>query len=83
LGEGEALLQQTFLRARLCAPSIIFLDEIDSLFQNRADEGADENDSRLLSTLLTEMDGLQQVGGAMLDTSGAECRCKSCVASQF
>jgi SpoVK/Ycf46/Vps4 family AAA+-type ATPase len=57
-------LQQTFSRARLCAPSIIFLDELDLLFQNRAGKGAKDSDSRLLSTLLTEMDGLQRVESA-------------------
>ena len=31
VGEGEALLRGTFKLARQAAPSILFLDEIDSL----------------------------------------------------
>jgi ATP-dependent 26S proteasome regulatory subunit len=31
IGEGEAMLRDVFQRARLAAPSIIFLDEIDAL----------------------------------------------------
>ena len=31
VGEGEALLRAAFQRARLAAPSILFLDEVDAL----------------------------------------------------
>lgn len=31
VGEGEALVRETFRRARLSAPSIILLDEVDSI----------------------------------------------------
>ena len=31
VGEGEAILRDTFKRARMAAPSIIFLDEVDAL----------------------------------------------------
>lgn len=31
VGEGEALLRATFRRARLAAPAILFLDEVDAL----------------------------------------------------
>ena len=31
VGEGEALLRDAFQRARLTAPAIIFLDEIDAI----------------------------------------------------
>lgn len=34
VGEGEALLRGTFKMARQAAPSIIFLDEVDSLAGN-------------------------------------------------
>ncbi|KAG6791911.1 hypothetical protein POTOM_001045 [Populus tomentosa] len=62
VGEGEALLRHTFQRARLAAPSIIFFDEADVVAAKRG--GTSSNSTtvgeRLLSTLLTEMDGLEQ-----------------------
>ena len=45
-------------RARQAAPAIIFFDEIDGLAEARGDGGADVG-ARVLSQLLTEMDGLQ------------------------
>lgn len=35
VGEGEALLRNTFQRARLAAPSIIFFDEADVVAAKR------------------------------------------------
>lgn len=35
VGEGEALLRNTFHRARLTAPSIIFFDEVDAVAAKR------------------------------------------------
>lgn len=35
VGEGEALLRETFRRARLVAPSIVFFDEADAIAANR------------------------------------------------
>ncbi|XP_042498371.1 cell division control protein 48 homolog B [Macadamia integrifolia] len=68
VGEGEALLRNTFQRARLAAPSIIFFDEVDVLAAKRG--GSSSNNvavaERLLSTLLTEMDGLEQVKGILV-----------------
>ncbi|KAJ6308361.1 hypothetical protein OIU76_018026 [Salix suchowensis] len=61
VGEGEALLRNTFQRARLAAPSIIFFDEADVVAAKRG--GTSSNSTtvgeRLLSTLLTEMDGFR------------------------
>ena len=67
VGDGEALLRDTFHRARLAAPAILFLDEIDGLVPGReagggGAEGGPEAGMRLLATMLTEMDGLE--GGA-------------------
>ncbi|KAK8699693.1 hypothetical protein V6N13_115776 [Hibiscus sabdariffa] len=68
VGEGEALLRNTFRRARLAAPSIIFFDEADVVAAKRG--GSSRNSSavgeRLLSTLLTEMDGLEQANGILV-----------------
>lgn len=68
VGEGEALLRNTFRRARLAAPSIIFFDEADVVAAKRGGNsgGSSIVSERLLSTLLTEMDGLEQADGILV-----------------
>lgn len=68
VGEGEALLRNTFRRARLAAPSIIFFDEADIVGSKRGgnSSGSTTVGERLLSTLLTEMDGLEQAKGILV-----------------
>jgi len=60
VGESEKTVREIFRKARLAAPCIIFIDEIDSIASARG--GEDELDSgvsrRVVDTLLTEMDGL-------------------------
>ncbi|XP_062558936.1 ATPase family gene 2 protein homolog B [Armigeres subalbatus] len=60
VGDSEKLIVRLFNQARLSAPAVIFLDEIDSLVGNRGMQGVRTNDVhiRVLSTLLTEMDGI-------------------------
>lgn len=70
VGEGEAKLRTTFQRARLAVPSIIFFDEIDAVAPKRGHGGDSSGNvtvgERLLSTLLTEMDGLEQTTGIIV-----------------
>ncbi|KAL3367731.1 hypothetical protein AABB24_008871 [Solanum stoloniferum] len=68
VGEGEALLRNAFRRARLAAPSIIFFDEADVVATKRggSSSGSSTVGERLLSTLLTEMDGLEQAKGILV-----------------
>ncbi|KAK1412405.1 hypothetical protein QVD17_33631 [Tagetes erecta] len=68
VGEGEALLRNTFHRARLVAPSIIFFDEADVIAAKRGtgSSGSTTVGERLLSTLLTEMDGLEEAKGILV-----------------
>lgn len=61
LGETEAALRDIFNEARQYQPSIIFIDEIDSLAPSRASDDSGEVESRVVATLLTLMDGM---GGA-------------------
>jgi len=60
VGESEKTVREIFRKARLAAPCIIFIDEIDSIASARGSE--DEFDSgvsrRVVDTLLTEIDGL-------------------------
>ncbi|XP_075471855.1 ATPase family gene 2 protein homolog A isoform X2 [Ascaphus truei] len=60
-GETEARLRQIFVEASLRHPSIIFIDELDALCPKR--EGAqNEVEKRVVSTLLTLMDGIDSEG---------------------
>ncbi|CAL5388217.1 unnamed protein product [Camellia sinensis] len=68
VGEGEALLHNTFRRARLAAPSIIFFDEADVVAAKCIGGKSSSNiavGERLLSALLTEMDGLEEAKGIL------------------
>ncbi|MEM4477782.1 MAG: CDC48 family AAA ATPase [Candidatus Korarchaeum sp.] len=59
VGESEKAVRMIFRKARQVAPAIIFIDEIDSLFPRRgihADSGVSE---RVVSQMLTEIDGIQ------------------------
>jgi ATP-dependent 26S proteasome regulatory subunit len=52
---------QVFQQARTGAPSILFLDEVDSLVGNRFQgnsKGGSSVQERVLSTLLNQMDGV-------------------------
>ncbi|XP_064968351.1 cell division control protein 48 homolog B-like isoform X1 [Musa acuminata AAA Group] len=70
VGEGEALLRRTFQKARLAAPSIVFFDEADAIAPKRGHGGSSGGNvsvgERLLSTLLTEMDGLELATGIIV-----------------
>ncbi len=60
-GESEAKLRQIFLEARRNTPSVIFLDEIDSLAPRRGDVQG-EVEKRVVAQLLALMDGLEDRG---------------------
>ncbi len=63
VGESEKMLREIFRKARLAAPCIIFIDEIDSVARSRTSEdfGGSRVTERVVDTLLTEMDGLQEL----------------------
>ncbi len=58
VGESEKAIRETFRKARLAAPSIIFFDEFDALVPTRGGGGDDRVTERVISQLLTEIDGL-------------------------
>ena len=58
LGGSESLLRSLFTRARTVSPCILFLDEIDAIACNREEDDNNDVSSRILSTLLNEMDGV-------------------------
>ena len=58
VGESEKAVRETFRKARQAAPCVIFMDEVDSITSERG-TGSDSNvTERVISQLLTEMDGL-------------------------
>ncbi|HYX72492.1 MAG TPA: AAA family ATPase, partial [Nitrososphaera sp.] len=60
-GESEERLREVFKEAEENAPSIIFIDEIDSIAPKREEVSGDV-EKRVVSQLLTLMDGIQSRG---------------------
>jgi transitional endoplasmic reticulum ATPase len=60
-GESEENLRKIFAEADKNAPSIIFIDEIDAIAPKR-EQVVGEVERRVVSTLLTQMDGLKSRG---------------------
>lgn len=60
-GESEKQLREIFEEAENSAPSIVFIDELDSIAPKRG-EGKDQTEKRVVSQLLTALDGLQSRG---------------------
>jgi transitional endoplasmic reticulum ATPase len=58
VGESEKAIREIFRKARMAAPSIIFFDEFDSLVPSRGMGGDSRVTERVISQLLTEIDGL-------------------------
>ncbi|RLG72953.1 MAG: AAA family ATPase [Methanobacteriota archaeon] len=62
VGESERGVRETFRKAKTVAPSIIFFDEIDALAPRRGSGFGDSRvTERVISQLLTEMDGLEEL----------------------
>jgi len=60
IGEGSRLVRELFVMAREHAPSIIFMDEIDSIGSARADgKSGDSEVQRTMLELLNQLDGFE------------------------
>ncbi|RDD36727.1 26S protease regulatory subunit 8 [Trichoplax sp. H2] len=62
IGEGSRMVRELFVMAREHAPSIIFMDEIDSIGSSRIESGSGSGDSEVQRTmleLLNQLDGFE------------------------
>lgn len=62
IGEGSRMVRELFVMAREHAPSIIFMDEIDSIGSARSESGSGGGDSEVQRTmleLLNQLDGFE------------------------
>ena len=61
-GESEQQIARLFARARQVAPTVIFIDELDSLVPARGGGlGEPQVTERVVNTILSEMDGLEEL----------------------
>jgi transitional endoplasmic reticulum ATPase len=61
VGESEKAVREIFRKAKMAAPCIIFIDEIDAIAASRNSDSDSLVTERVVDTLLTELDGLQEM----------------------
>ncbi|MGZ5501039.1 MAG: AAA family ATPase, partial [Nitrososphaeraceae archaeon] len=68
VGESEKGVREIFRKARQAAPCVIFFDEIDAIAPRRSgsDGGGSHVTERLVSQMLTEIDGLEDLKGVVI-----------------
>ena len=69
VGESERAIREIFKKAKQSAPSIIFLDEFESIASMRANSSANEGSdvtNRVVNQLLASMDGVESLDGVIV-----------------
>lgn len=66
VGESERGIREIFRRARQASPCVIFFDEIDSIAPVRGVGGETAVTERVVSQLLTELDGIESLRGVVV-----------------
>lgn len=66
VGESERGVREVFRKARQAAPCIVFFDEMDALAPVRGVAGDSQVTERVVSQLLTEMDGIEDMEGVVV-----------------
>jgi len=68
VGESEKGIREVFRKARQASPCVVFFDELDSVAPRRSSTGSGDSHvgERLVSQLLTEMDGLEDLKGVVV-----------------
>jgi transitional endoplasmic reticulum ATPase len=59
VGESERAIRELLKKARQNSPTVVFIDEIDSIAPKRSEDDPTRVGERLVSTLLTELDGIK------------------------
>jgi transitional endoplasmic reticulum ATPase len=67
VGESEKGVREVFRKARQAAPCVVFFDELDAIAPRRSgSEGDAHVTERVISQMLTEMDGLEDLKGVVV-----------------
>ena len=66
VGESERGIREIFRRARQSSPCVVFFDEIDSIAPVRGGGAETQVTERVVSQLLTELDGMQDMHGVVV-----------------
>ncbi|MEK7731674.1 MAG: CDC48 family AAA ATPase, partial [Planctomycetota bacterium] len=66
VGASEKGIREVFRKAKQAAPCILFFDEIDSLVPARGHSGDSGVAQRVVSQLLTELDGIEELKGVVV-----------------
>lgn len=68
VGESEKGIREVFRKARQASPCVIFFDEIDAIASRRSsgESGDSHVTERLVSQMLTELDGLEDLKGVVV-----------------
>ncbi|MBD3187036.1 CDC48 family AAA ATPase [Candidatus Bathyarchaeota archaeon] len=66
VGESEKAVREIFRKARQAAPVIIFFDELDAIAPVRGRAADSQVTERMISQLLTELDGLEELKNVLL-----------------
>ena len=67
IGESEKGIREVFKKAKQASPCIVFFDEIDALTPVRGAGGGDSHvTERIISQLLTELDGIEELKGVVV-----------------
>ena len=73
IGEGEKMVRALFAVARVHQPSVVFIDEIDSLLSQRS-ESEHEASRRIKTEFLVQLDGATTEGEERILVVGATNR---------
>ncbi|MBE6526394.1 MAG: AAA family ATPase [Thermoplasmata archaeon] len=66
VGESEKAVRETFRKARMASPCVVFMDEIDSIAPVRGGGDDSQVTERVVSQILTELDGLEPMNDVVV-----------------